>query len=123
MALNCASAALAATMGAGLATAPTAAPVDSNRQAAATAALIFFSMRLRGVDTEDLQVEQVAPFAQQRGERWTGQRTAEIIALHLVAAALRQELHLLTRFDAFGDDAHVQIVGQRNHRQRDGRVV
>ena len=46
------------------------------------------------------------------GEHLGRYRGAEVVALHLVAAAAAQIVQLAFGFDALGDHAHVEAVGE-----------
>src|SRR3954467_8325296 len=52
-----------------------------------------------------------------------GYRLAEQVALHLVAAQQAQDLGLIFRFDALGNDRETHRMGQRNHRRNQRRRV
>src|SRR5450631_2024192 len=52
-----------------------------------------------------------------------GQRPAEVETLVLVAADRAQELELLRRLDALGDDLEMQAVCERYDRLHDRRIV
>src|SRR3954468_2170404 len=52
-----------------------------------------------------------------------GYRLAEQVALHLVAAQQAQDLGLIFRFDALGNDRETHRMGQRNHRRNQRRGV
>src|SRR5664279_1810912 len=59
--------------------------------------------------------------ADQRGVLPDRQRLADEIALHRVAALLREEAELLLGLDAFGNDRHFQTVAKADDRAHDGR--
>src|SRR6266478_9483836 len=62
-----------------------------------------------------------AAAADQRGVLSDRLRSADKIALHRIAALVREERELLLGFHALGDDRHLQAVAQADHGPNDRR--
>ena len=59
---------------------------------------------------------------QQFGELIGGDRLAEVVSLHLVAAVVAQEDLLFLRLDSFGDNRETQSLAHGDDRLGDGLV-
>ena len=63
------------------------------------------------------------PLRQPRRQQLRPHRPAEVVALHLVAPLLPQQLHVRLGLDAFRGDREPERVPERDDRGRDRRVV
>src|SRR5690606_32769722 len=61
--------------------------------------------------------------SQQRGKLFGGHRSADQVALNLVAALFAEEVQLRLGFDAFGHYLQLQAMHHGNDRADDGRII
>ena len=64
-----------------------------------------------------------ALLSQKLADLLSGDRFAEMVALHLIAIVLAEEFHLLRGLDPFRDNPHIERLAQRYDGARDGLII